>query len=47
MTVIELINKLSDMPHNANVWIMDDGYPVEPDPEMVWNDRLSKWDVIL
>lgn len=47
MTVIELINKLNDMPHNANIWVMDDQQPVEPEPEMVWNDGLGKWDLIL
>lgn len=52
MKVIELIHILNDMPHNAQVHIIEhesDGKqnPVTPHPEMVWNDNLGKWDVLL
>lgn len=51
MKVIELINLLRDMPHNANVMFSAPLNTAEaetiPRPEMVWDDDNSKWVVAL
>ena len=49
MTVIELINQLKDMPHNAQIYIELDGDRVArtPRPEMEWNDHAENYLVVL
>ena len=49
MTVIELINTLKDMPHNALVMIdpTDDHVTRTPRPEMEWNDHAENYLVVL
>lgn len=49
MTVIELINQLQDMPHNALVMIdpIYDHVTRTPRPEMEWNDHTENYLVVL
>lgn len=51
MTVIELINTLKDMPHNARVYVeldTDTGKGTRsPHPEMEWNDHAENYLVVL
>ena len=49
MTVIELINQLKDMPHNAQIYVEvnSDTFKLESNPEMVWNDHAENYLVVL
>ena len=49
MTVIELINTLKVMPHNAQVYIdpTDEIFTRTPRPEMEWNDNAGNYLVVL
>lgn len=49
MTVIELINQLKDMPHNAQIYIElnNDAGTRTPRPEMEYNDLAENYAVVL
>lgn len=48
MTVIELINTLKDMPHNARIYIDLEAHGTRtPRPEMEWNDIAENYLVVL
>lgn len=48
MTVIELINLLQDMPHNANIRVeVSDCMSRDPRPEQVWNDYAENYFVVV
>lgn len=48
MTVIELINKLNDMPHSGQVYIDLEAHGTRrPQPEMEYNDLAENYVVVL
>ena len=47
MTVVELIEKLKELPQNMEVIVWSNGLPSDPNPEQVWDDEQENFVVIL